>query len=55
MLPFAFNIQPVEAGGTIYIRADGSVEGTTYLVSEDNIMYTFTADITDTIVVQRTT
>ncbi|UCH70191.1 MAG: right-handed parallel beta-helix repeat-containing protein, partial [Candidatus Bathyarchaeota archaeon] len=53
VLTLEFNIQPVKASGTIYIKADGSVEGTTYIVSDDNVTYTFTADITDTIVVQR--
>ncbi|MDH5482221.1 MAG: right-handed parallel beta-helix repeat-containing protein [Candidatus Bathyarchaeota archaeon] len=49
----AFRAQQAEASGTIYIKADGSVGGTTYIVSDDNVTYTFTADITDTIVVQR--
>jgi hypothetical protein len=26
MLTLAFNIQPVKASGTIYVRADGSVD-----------------------------
>jgi hypothetical protein len=26
MLTLAFDIQPVKAGGTIYIRADGSID-----------------------------
>jgi len=49
----AFHIQPVKANGTIYIEADGSVEGTTYIVSEDNVTYIFTADIKDSIVVEK--
>ena len=53
ILSLTFDIQQVEAGGTITIKADGSVEGTTYIVSDDNVTYTFTADITDSIVVQR--
>jgi parallel beta-helix repeat protein len=53
ILSLTFDIQQVEASGTITIKADGSVEGTTYIVSDDNVTYTFTADITDTIVVQR--
>jgi len=53
MLALAFDIQPVKASGTIYIRADGSVEGTTYISSVDNITYTFTANINDEIVVER--
>jgi parallel beta-helix repeat protein len=37
----------VYASGPIYIRADGSVEGTTFIVSSDNVTYVFTADIND--------
>jgi len=54
MLALAFNIQPVEASGTIYIRVDGSVEpDTTPISSVDNITYTFTGNIYDEIVVER--
>jgi parallel beta-helix repeat protein len=35
------------ASGPIYIRADGSIEGTTDIVSDDNVTYVFTADIND--------
>jgi len=49
----AFRVQRVEASGTIYIKADGGVEGTTYIVSGDNVTYVFTADINDSIVVER--
>jgi len=55
-LSLMFNIQPVEAEpGIIYIRADGSVEGTTFIESSDNVTYVFTADINDSygIYVQR--
>ena len=51
---WAFNILPVKASpGTVYIRANGSVEGTTNIVSSDNVTYNFIADISDSIVVQR--
>jgi len=53
MLTLAFNIQPVKASGTIYIRADGSVEGTTDISSVDNITYYFTHHIFDEIIVER--
>ena len=54
MLTLAFNIQPVEASGTIYIRADGSVEPDTAPISSvDNVTYTFTDNIYDEIVVER--
>jgi len=39
--------------GTIYIRANGSVEGTDKITSTDNVTYTFTGDINGSIVVER--
>ena len=42
----------VKAEGTIYIRSDGSVEGTDKIQQDGNV-YTFTDDIFDPIVVQR--
>jgi parallel beta-helix repeat protein len=54
MLILTFNIQPVKAGGTIYVRADGSVDPHTAPISSvDNITYTFTDNIYDEIVVER--
>ena len=53
MLTLAFNIQLVEASGSIYIRADGNVEGTTWIVSDDNVSYSFIANINDSIVIER--
>jgi parallel beta-helix repeat protein len=52
-LTAAFNIQPVKASGTVYIRADGSIEGTDKITSVDNVTYTFIGNITDSIVVER--
>jgi parallel beta-helix repeat protein len=49
----AFNIQLGKASGTIYIRADGSVEGTDKIVTADNVTYTFIDSINDSIVVER--
>ena len=50
----AFKVQRVEASGTIYIRADGSIDPRTAPISTvDNITYTFTDNIYDEIVVQR--
>jgi parallel beta-helix repeat protein len=51
----AFKIQPVEASGTIYIRADGSVDPPAEPISTvDNFTYTFTNDIiNESIVVER--
>ncbi len=46
-------IGKVEAGGTIYIRADGSIDGTTDIVTVDNVTYTFTDNIYDSIVVEK--
>jgi parallel beta-helix repeat protein len=54
MLPLAFNVQQVKAFGTIYIRADGSVEGTIAIQTADNFTYFFAANIWQgTIVVER--
>jgi len=55
MLILRFNIQPVKAElGTIYIRADGSVEpSTANITSSDNVTYYFTDNIYDEIVVER--
>ena len=39
--------------GTIYIRANGLVEGTDKITSANNVTYTFTDDINDSIVVER--
>jgi len=54
MLTSAFYIQPVKAGETVYIRADGGVDPDTAPVSSvDNVTYTFTDNIYDEIVVER--
>ena len=57
MLTLAFNIQPVRASGTIYIRADGSIDPSTAPISTvDNVTYTLTGIVTsdaDGIVVER--
>ena len=54
MLTSAFIIHPVKASGTIYIRADGSIDPpTTAIATTDNVTYTFTGDIYDSIIVER--
>jgi len=54
MYTLAFNIQSVKATGTVYIRADGSVDPPTAPISSvDNVTYTLTADISDSIVIER--
>jgi parallel beta-helix repeat protein len=54
MLTLTFNTQPVRATGTIYIRADGSIDPPTAPISTaDNATYTFTDSINDSIVVER--
>ncbi len=46
-------IQPVRAQGTIYIRADGSIDPPDAPIStDDSITYTFTGDIYDSIVIE---
>ena len=52
----AFNIQPVRAQGTIYIRADGSIDPPTAPVQRNGDVYTLTGDISsdaDGIVIER--
>lgn len=39
--------------GTVYIRADGSVEGTAKIVSSDNVTYTFIDDLNVSVMVER--
>jgi hypothetical protein len=54
MFTLTFNIQTVKASGTIYIKADGSVDPpTANITSTDNITYTFTNNNYDEIVVER--
>jgi hypothetical protein len=54
MLMSAFHVQPVRAQGTIYIRADGSIDPSTAPISTvHNVTYTFTDNIYDSIVVER--
>jgi len=55
VLGLTFSVAPVGAGGgTFCIRADGSVDPPGAPISSvDNVTYTFTADIYDSIVVER--
>ena len=53
MITFATNIQPVKASETIYIMADGSVNPSNAPIQRDEDIYTFTADIYDSIVVEK--
>jgi len=49
-----FFVHPTLASGTVYIRADGSIDPPTAPISSmDNVTYTFTDDIEDSIVVER--
>ena len=51
---FEVNIQPAKASGTIYIRADGSIEPpTANITTVDKITYTLTGNVSDEIVVER--
>jgi len=55
ILTFTLNIQPAKANGTIYIRADGSIDPpTANITSADNVTYTFIGNIfNNSIVVER--
>jgi len=46
-------VQKVEGSDTIYIRADGLVEGSDKITSGDNFTYTFTDNINDSISIER--
>ena len=46
-------VRPAVAQGPIYIRADGSIEGTTAISTVDNTTYTFTNNINGWITVER--
>jgi parallel beta-helix repeat protein len=49
-----FDMQPIKASGTIYIRADGSVDPPEAQISTiDNVTYSFIGDLNDCIVVER--
>jgi len=49
MLTLSFNIQPVKAIGTIYIRADGSVEPSTVPIQRKGNLYTLTDNIIESV------
>ena len=49
----AYRVGNVQASSTIYIRADGSIDGTTDISTVDNITYSFIDNIYDQIVVER--
>jgi hypothetical protein len=54
MLILTFNIQTVKASGTIYIKADGSIDPPiANITTIDNITYTFIGNINESIVVER--
>lgn len=49
----ALKIQPVRATGTIYIRADGSIDPPTTPINRTGNVYTFTGNIYDSIILER--
>ena len=51
MVTLVFNIQPVNASETVYIKADGSIDPPTAPIQRDGNVYTFTGNIYDSIVV----
>jgi parallel beta-helix repeat protein len=53
MLFCPIELRFVKADGTIYIAADGSIEGTTYIQTSDNATYVFTANIIDSIIIEK--
>lgn len=54
LLGIAFRVERVQAAGTIYIRADGSIDPpTTNITTTDNSTYTFIGNINGSIVLER--
>lgn len=54
IMALAFDIQQVKATGTIYIRADGSVDPATAPITNfRNMYYTFTDNVYDPIIIER--
>jgi len=53
MLSVAFNVQRAKASGTIHIKANGDVDPPTAPILRQDNWYTLTADINDSIVVER--
>jgi hypothetical protein len=54
MLVVTIGVHGVKAGGTVYIRTDGSIDPDTAPISSaDNVTYTLTDNINDNIVVER--
>jgi parallel beta-helix repeat protein len=50
----ALEVRGVDASATVYIRADGSIDPPTALISTvDNVTYAFTGNISDSIVIER--
>ncbi len=47
------NFPVVKAGGVIYIRADGHIDGTLDIQTADEVNYFFTADINGSLIVER--
>jgi parallel beta-helix repeat protein len=53
LLTHAFNIQSAGASGTIYIRANGSIDPSTAPIQRNVDVYTFTDDIKGSIIVEK--
>jgi len=53
LLGLSFNVQTVKADGTIFIRADGSIDPPTAPIQRDGDVYTLTNDIYDSIMVEK--
>ena len=53
MLNVASNVQKAKASGTIYIRADGSIDPPTAPIQRDGNVYNFIDNVYDSIVVER--
>jgi len=53
LVTLVFTVKLGKSSGPIYIKADGSIQGTDKIVSSNNVTYTLTDNINDSVVVQR--
>jgi len=53
MLSVAYRVRIVKAGGTVYIRSDGSIDPPTAPIYRDGDVYTLTGNIYDEIVIEK--
>jgi parallel beta-helix repeat protein len=53
LFTITLNTQTAKANPTIYIRADGTIQGTTNIQTANNITYTLTANLSNPIIIEK--